>query len=342
MPRSRLLLAASLSVLLGALAHPSSARADDPGDASLVEARQEFLRGNELAKGTQWAEALAAFERSAAKRPHPMTTYNIGICERVLGRTTRARQRFASALAEGAADPAALPPSLAEEMRGFVAEIERTLARVRVTIAPADAGIAIDGRPLAPGEIEGHTALIAGILPPAIGSPPASADFELVLDPGTHVFTLSRKGYADIVLTRTFAPASRGALALELERLPATMHIGSNVPQAIVRVSDHDVGVAPVDVSRPAGAYHVQVARDGYVPYEADVALRPGEEANLRATLVPEKVPITKQWWFWTGAVVVVAGGVGLTYALTRPDPQPPPFDGGSSGWVATPKGFAW
>ena len=32
--------------------------------------------------------------------------------------------------------------------------------------------------------------------------------------------------------------------------------------------------------------------------------------------------------------VVTVAGGIALTYALTRPG-QPPPFDGGGSGWVA-------
>jgi hypothetical protein len=67
--------------------------------------------------------------------------------------------------------------------------------------------------------------------------------------------------------------------------------------------------------------------------------VKAGEETNLRAELAQEKTPLVKKWWFWTGAAAVVAGGVVLTYELTR-DNKPPPYNGGSTGWVVAPSGI--
>src|SRR5690606_34935175 len=101
------------------------------------------------------------------------------------------------------------------------------------------------------------------------GKPPPVSEFSLLLNPGAHVFTLSRKGYTDAVVNKTFAPGSRTQLALELSRLPATLRISSNVERALVRVGGVDIGPAPIDVLRPAGEYEVEVSRDGYDAYES-------------------------------------------------------------------------
>jgi len=336
--------------LLALLALPRRASATEPDPASAPSspsappaaptdiARAEYARGNELARATQWGEALAAFETSLRMRPHALTLYNIGVCERVLGRATRARERFQKALARAESDPTELAPSLREEAAGFVAEVDRGLARVRVTLSPADAGLAVDGRPLR-ARTEGDRAVLeAGVEAPGVGKPPPAGTFELELDPGTHVFTVSRTGYRDVVVTRDF-PGGRGpALDLVLSHLPATLHVSASQPDALVRVGTVDVGIAPIDVTRPAGTYRIGVTREGYTRVLSDVTLAPGEEANLRAELAVERVPITKRWWFWVSAAGVLATAAVITYAVTRPTPDPAPYDGGSAGWVVLPR----
>lgn len=322
-----------LVVLVMVAARPAVASGED------VElARREYARGNELARATQWGEALAAFERSLAGRPHALTLYNIGVCERVLGRATRARERFRQALARAALDPAELAPSLHDEAQGFVAEYERLLARVHVTLSPTSAGVAVDGRPLRERREGEAWVLEAGVEAAGMGRPPPADSFELELDPGVHVITVSRAGYRDVIVTKDFTGGRGPALDLTLSRLPATLHVSSSVDDALVRVNDIDVGLAPIDVTRPPGTYRIDVTRGGYTRFANAITLAPGEEANLRATLEVEHVPLTKRWWFWASAAGVLATAAVVTYAVTRPTPSPAPYDGGSAGWVILPR----
>jgi hypothetical protein len=318
---------------------PRRVSADGADGAGAVDvARSEYARGNELARNARWGEALAAFETSLETRPHALTLYNIGVCERVLGRATRARERFQRALARAEADGTELAPSLREEAAGFVAEYERGLARVGVTLSPADAGLAVDGRPLRVRTEGSRVVLEAGIEPPGIGRPPPASTFELELDPGTHVLTVSRPGYRDVVVTRDFAGGRGPTLDLVLAHLPATLHVSASQPDALVHIGIIDVGVAPIDVARPPGTYRVGVTREGYTSVATEVTLAPGEEASLRANLVVERIPITKRWWFWVSAATVLATAAVVTYAVTRPTPEPHPYDGGSAGWVVLPR----
>jgi hypothetical protein len=313
---------------------PATARGEDT--PQVAEARQKFKDGAELVQKAQWAEALAAFEQSVKLRPHAITTYNIGVCERALGRYTRARATLGRALAENGQAAAGgaqqLPDSLAAEAHGYVDEIERVLAHVRVHVDPPDAAIAIDGRPL---EVAGTAppVLLAGTLPAGVGSAPPQAAFELVIDPGTHVITLSRKGFADVVVNRTLPPGDHSALELSLDRLPATLHVASNTDGAVVTVNGLDVGVAPVAVQRPGGSYHVAVKKAGHVTYETQVTVRPGEDASLRAQLVVQKTPVYKRWWFWSAAGAVVVGAILGGYFGAQAA-QTPKVDGGGLGWA--------
>lgn len=328
--------------LLAAPALAQSPEAPPPApDATLEEARRLFREGVDAVKDASWSNALAAFEASAKLRPHATTTFNVGAVERALGRYTRARETFATALAQNQERPGELAPSLEEEAKGFVAEIDGLVARVAVKLDPPTAAVAVDGRPLVPARHEPR-ALLAGVAEPGPGAPVGRGAFEIVVGPGAHVFTISRKGYTDAVVNRTFAPGSRTTLSLELSKLPATLRVSSNVGGAIVTVDGKDFGPAPVEVLRPAGSYRVVVAKDGFEAYEAQVAVQPGQRSELRATLVAETQPLTGKWWFWTAAAAVVAGGALVTYAATRPEPEPAPFDGGSTRWVVRPSGLAF
>ena len=315
-------------------------RADVPeapaasSDATAL-AREEFARGNELGKKEDWAEALAAFQRSYQLRPHPTTRYNIGTCHRVLGRYTAARELFEDVLRPGNVEQ--LPAVLAENARGYKDELDRVVAHVVITIAPPEAGIAIDGRPLQATATHGEAGMpltVAGVLPSAPGTPPPAPKFEVVVDPGTRVIVLSRKGYKDIVRTERFAPGARTSLQLDLEKLDASLRITANVDNPIVTINGVDVGMAPVSVPRIAGSYRVIVTKDGYVPHDILLKVAPGETSTLDAALVPEKIPITKRWWFWAGVGVLVAGAATVTYFVTRPDPTRPELSGGGLGWT--------
>lgn len=305
------------------------ARADDTD-----QARELFRQGAALAKDTQWGAALAAFERSARLRPSAGTTYNIGVCERALGRYVRARRTLARALEERRSD-ADLPDATVADVQRFLGEIDGLVAVVDVTLAPADATVAVDGAPLDPAKEPGSPPLfLSGTLPPGPGKPVASS-FRVALDPGAHVFVIAREGFADAVHTETVRPGEKKHVDLVVERLPATLGVSADRPGSVVTVDAVDVGLAPVIVSRPAGRYRVAVRHPGFLTYQVDAALQPGQRTDLRAKLEPDKPSLLGRWWFWAAAgAVVVAAGV-TTYVLTRPDPERPPVDGGGLGWAA-------
>lgn len=330
--------ARTCALALAILAAAARASAGEPDPAGVAEARAAFVQGAELAKATHWAEALAAYERSAKLRPHAVTTYNIGVCHRAMGAYTLARETFSRALVESdAATPPQLADSLIAEDKAYIGEIDALLATANVHLTPPNAAITVDGRPLEPRKKvgDGPPLLAAGTRAPGAGEPPPSGDFRVSLNPGAHVFTVSRVGFADAVVNRTFAPASTTELRLDLDRLPATLHVASSEPGAAVTFDGIDVGIAPVDISRPAGKYRVIVRKPEFKPYEAQVDVQPGQELDLRASLSKNETSITSRWWFWTAAGVLVAGVAAGTYALSRGETtREQPVDGGGLGWA--------
>lgn len=294
-----------------------------------MQARDAFIAATRLAADLRWSEALERFEASAKLRRHAGTTYNIALCQRALGHYTRAARSFREALARGDE----LAPSLREDARAVLAEVERVLASLEIRLAPSAARIAIDGRPLSPG---GEARFVAGLREPG---PPESVRrqrFSVVVDPGTHLITLSRPGYADVVRRVDAKPGSKTRLKLELNRLPASLSVLSNRERAAVSIDGVDVGTAPVTLSRPAGTYQVQVRQSGFDSYLTETQLNAGEAVTLRAVLKEEQVALSERWWFWAGIGVLAAGVAVTTYAVTRPEPDRPPLNGGSLGWTVS------
>lgn len=213
---------------------PPASATVDPAAASIAEAREAFRVGSTLAKQARWIDALAAFERSARLRPHAVTTYNIGFCERALGRFTRARKSLSRALA---AAPNELPPDLAAEARGYLAEIEHRLARAVVTLTKPGASVSVDGRPLeVVGGAPAHPELVAGTREPGPAEPVKVGSFDLVLDPGTHVVVVSEPGVPDSVVTRELASGATIRLTISPASAPKTVFAGPKAPSAARRV----------------------------------------------------------------------------------------------------------
>jgi len=320
-----------------AQSEPAAAAETKSVEVSPVEqARELYLDGLKHVREAHWGDALAAFERSRALRPHAMTTYNIGACERALGRYTRAYEQLSRALAEDTTSE--LPPSIVTDAQAFLDEIRRLLVHVVLVVEPAGTSLTFDGRPLQAGSAAGaRPSFVAGVLPPGRGAVVPKGELEVLADPGAHVITLSRQGYGDVVLNRTYRPGQTVTQRLVLAELPATIRVSSNERLAAVSVNGKDIGLAPVDVLRPAGIYRVEVTKPGFVHYAADVRVMAGEEAVLRSTLVKEKPSLLGKWWFWTAAAAVAGGVATVTFLATRnePEAQRPPLDGGTLEWVA-------
>jgi PEGA domain-containing protein len=333
----------------------ADARADEPaalppaetpspdGDAPLPpeedeatrQARESFQHGAELVGKARWSEALAAFERAAQLKPHAITTYNIGACLRALGRYLLARKHFAQALAEDeAAGGTQLSSALRTATDGYIGQIDDLLARATVHLRPATAAIAVDGRPLELSAKGDRPVLLAGTLPPGPGTAPPAGTFDVVLDPGLHVITVSLKGHRDAVVRRDMEPGSKHEIDLTVARLPATMRIDANQDAAYVLIDGREVGQTPLSIERRAGRYQITVEKEGFDPYETNVTLEPGQPFNVRADLPEGSPALYERWWFWSALGAAAASVAVTTYVVTRPEPTRPPADGGGLGWV--------
>lgn len=307
----------------------TSARADD-----VAAAKEAFTRGLDLAKEQKWGEALDAFEAAGRAKPHALTTYNAAIAERALSRYTRARQRFVAALEEDtAAGGAQLSQSYKDDAKTFLAELDALLVHVEVTLDPADASLAVDGRPLS-WTTPVRTVAFAGIAQPGAGERIDRKAFEVIVDPGAHVFTVTKDGFETVATKEDLKPGSKKTLALSLTAMPGKLRIDASQGGSVVRIDDIDVGLAPLLVDRPAGDYHVDVRKSGYVPYVTKVTLRPGQRTDILARMA-EDPPLTKRWWFWTsiGGAVLVGGLVAVLIVANASE-----YDGGNQGWVAQPR----
>jgi catechol 2,3-dioxygenase-like lactoylglutathione lyase family enzyme len=331
--RTSVALLVGVIVALGALNDASAQSAGSPDDTT-SRGHAAYVRGVQLSHDQQWGNALVAFEEAASLRDHPIVEMNIAYCQRALGRYVAARRTVQGVIAK----PAGLDPKGLDDAQNYLAEFDKLIVRVAVQLDPASATLTVDGRPLVEGD--GKDTYLGDVAPAGVGAPLGKPAFTVVLDPGAHVFRAVREGHQDALVSRSYPPGSSASLDLHLDVLPATVAIHSEPAAAIVRVDSREVGVAPIEFQRPAGQYKLEVLLDHYETYKAALELAPGQHADMTARLNPYTEPLTKKWWFWTGAAVVVVGGAVLTYFITRPAPQPPPYEAGSANWLVHTSGL--
>ena len=326
-----LLLCSALCVLGSDLA-----RAQEPSAEPIESdpARLKFDGGVNFQKNEDWNHALAAFRDALALakgRRIATIRFNVAVCERALGHFLAARRELL-ALTAVSAD---LEPSRAEEVARYLREMKSLIVELEVELIPETASLSVDGGPLLR-DTDGKDQYTAGLSHDSSQIRSVrQRSFVLYLDPGAHIFRANRAGHADVVLVRSYHEGEHSKLKLELDLLPATIAVRSEPSGAIVRVDEREVGVTPLELQRTAGTYRLEVDHADYDLHTQQVSLQPGEHVDITAPLDPYEPPLTARWWFWAGVVAVTAGAAVLTYAVTRPEPEVPPYDGGSSGWVA-------
>lgn len=311
----------ALVVLLLGLSVPAAAWADEP-----VHAREQFVRGVELAKRAQWAEARSAFETSMAERPHPVTRYNLALCDRALGELVRAVHELTVAL------DVTGPDALSGETRSEAARLRDGLAPQRafvdVTRAASDT-IRVDGRLL---ERIGNdfTPAHAQDVPSSV----PVGKVHVALDLGVHDVRVERDGHTPAMVRVTLVAGDVRSFVPHLVQRPGLLFVTATPAQATARIDGRPAVALPISLPTPGGSHRVEVALSGYQPFSTQVWVRPDVRSNVHAELSKTHVSVFKRWWFWTavGGALVTAGVV--TYALTRPEATP---GGGSLDWVARP-----
>jgi hypothetical protein len=120
-----------------ALATPAGAAHGDD-DARKNEARALLQGGNKLREGGDLAGALGLYERAYATYPSAKILLNIGTTLRDLGRNADAANVYARYLT--ASDAA---PERVKEVTKILADLDRTVGQLTITVQPGDAEIAI-------------------------------------------------------------------------------------------------------------------------------------------------------------------------------------------------------
>ena len=311
---------------------PLSSGAQRSESEQIAQARDAFALGSALARHGQWLDALVAFERSFKLHPHATTLFNIGFCERALGRFTRARKSFRNAL-EG---PQGRPPvegELATEAQGYLVEVEQRIVRATVVIRQPSLRLTINGRPLE-AEVQrpqGGTFYVAGTRDAGPPEMPPVAVFSLLLDPGEQSFVISNDGI-DHVVTRQLAPGSAPRIELSVPATPRPKKEESRPAALTLPAIAYGVGAAGVVVGTVFGIATLTNAKaladacpsKGQCPKTA----RADIDASERNALISN-----------IGFGVGLAGGLVGTWLLITSKPKHAVEEHGASGAVRVTAG---
>jgi hypothetical protein len=254
---------------------PAPAPAPSPGeDPRLLEAKELFLRGNELRKIGDFQRALELYLRSRQLVASAPNTLNAAFCLEQLGRYDEALELYEALLTEHRAE-------LTDEMRKNLAP---TMASLRARIGSIQVSSSVDGVVLVDGRPRGKLPLLAPIR----------------LLPGDHTLRVVKDGHAGfekvvtvkvgetIAVDAHLEPLTRaGRLRVEDERLVgADLYIDGTV-----------VGKLPWEGTLAPGPHFYWVRGDGFgsAPREANVVAGQTSIATVEAGPLGPEIRIVVQ-----------------------------------------------
>lgn len=220
------------SIALGIVLVVAQASAQSAED-DRAAAQALFEEGVELGGAHRWAEALAAFRRSAALVPRASTSYNIA---NALYRLDRPAEGLAE-LDAYARMPEVLGDKAARQRGATLRKLlEAAVVEARLLIAPAEAQVFVDGRPV-----------------PILGP-----ERHLLLNPGAHTLRVTHDGHAPHQREIEVKRGSVVELSVALEPLPVVpeslpVSAGEGSASIAVGLSEIDLtsSEAPRDERKP-------------------------------------------------------------------------------------------
>lgn len=227
MRRSTLILAAALAAFGPAWVpgHMDLAHAQQNDQANRAEASRHFKLGVRLYAESKYDEALIEFQRAYELSPHPSVLYNIAAAHRELSRYAESIQFFEQFLAEGEGK---VKPDLLARARTELDEVRGRIGSVTLDVTPDGVVVSIDGREIAPEQL----------------------DKPLILGPGRHTFML--RAPSGKVETRRVTLAAGDALTVQVDMTaPDTGNTGNT---GAVSPVDGNTGNTSSTAGSPGGS----------------------------------------------------------------------------------------
>jgi PEGA domain len=279
------------SSLMSAPAHGESAGLQD---ALALEFKAS---GDRAMQATHYEQALAAYERASELEAHPILLFN-------RGRALQALKRYPEALDAIVAFRAQAPPELAAkagDLEALLTNLRQRVSSLAIDCTVVNARAVLDGRTL-------------GVTPFAQPVP---------VNAGRSHLVITADGYEpfekDITLPATRLQTVRVALVPRKAEGRLTVN---SVVGAVVFADGVRLGAVPAEITLRSGRHLIRVEHPSYRPLETGVEIRAGQDRRI--TLALEKEPgVLGQWWFWTGAgVLVSAAATVLIVATTERSPS--------------------
>lgn len=292
-------IAATVIVSFLAASTPLAAQAQKPPKSpaqSKSEAGRLKSAADVLMDQDRYADALVLYERAYELSSDAALLYNEGRALEALGDYPRALEKLEAFERDAPPATRALVPGLRE----LIADLRSRMATLVVRTNAPNARVLL--RQKDEGVVNGERRF-----PTRAGQ----ASVEVAAD-GYETFR------RDIDLSAGATMTLEANLSLKKKD---ALIVVRTTPSADIFFDGTALGRAPLQVHATPGSHELVATANGFYEERVAMTLALGDRRDIELEL--RKTPgIASKWWFWTGLVVVVAGGVATAIVLTREKPH--------------------
>jgi len=282
-----------------ASAEPTPAKTSKAAEATKLKKDADALMDAD-----RYVEALALYVKAYELTTDPALLYNQGRALEAMGEYGDALEKLERFDRDASPTLRAKVPGL----RDLITDLRGRVATLVVTSNVAGARLLVREK--------------------AVGN--VQKDTKLRIRAGAAVVEVLAEGYVPFRKELDLAPGSttRVEAVLALKKTDALLLVRSR-PSADITMDGKAMGRAPLELRLSPGSHELVARAEGHEAQKVPMTLALGDRRELNLELKPTP-GIASRWWFWTGLVVLVAGGVAAGVALTtEKDPTPGTFGPG-------------
>jgi len=292
-----------ITLVLTSGTHTARAQSRSPTarESAAVDTEAAELRGraNAAMNSGRPADALKAYERVYELTRNPAMLYNMARAQQALTNYPLAEDLLRQFKAEA-------PPAVLEKVGNLDGILEEVVTRIHTLTLQA--------------RVVGAEVRVGGRV---VGTTPLAKP--LRINAGDTQVDVQAHGFVPFSRRLDLRGGTASTLDVELLRIDDSGVLSVRSPQAgaSVDLDGHPAGNVPLEVTLGSGPHEVLLTKPGFKQTKSKVLVVAGERKDLVVELPTVTPSLFTRWWFWTGAVVVVAGGVATYVALTTEKPAP-------------------